>query len=308
MNLSVIIPTYNAKDLLAKLLLRLRSQSVDFELVIIDSSSTDGSAELAKASADTFLSIPKDRFDHGGTRTMAAKAAKGELLLFLTQDALPNSEHALANLLQALDNPMVGAAFGRQLPYENTSLFGKHLRYFNYPQKSYIRTLSDKEHYGLKTVFFSDSFSVYRRSVLAEVGWFKDGLIVGEDMYVIAKILMAGHKIAYRADATVLHAHDYTLLEDFRRYFDTGVFHERESWLIDVFGKAEGEGGRYVKSEFRFLLQEKAYSKIPEFVLRNGLKYLGYTLGRHYQYIPYKITKILSMHSRWWHPHHSIKE
>ena len=301
MNLSVIVPTYNAKDLLAELFSRLRSQSVDFELVIIDSSSTDGTAELAKEAADTFLSIPKHTFDHGGTRAIAAKAAKGELLLFLTQDALPENDHTLENLLQAFDDPVVGAVFGRQLPYESTSLFGKHLRYFNYPENSYTRTFSDKAHYGLKTVFFSDSFSAYRRSVLAEVGWFKDGLIVGEDMYVIAKIVIAGYKVAYRADAVVFHAHSYSVWEDFRRYFDTGVFHTSEPWLIDTFGKAEGEGMRYIKSELHFLLEQDAYGKVPEFIIRNGLKYLGYTIGKRYQKLPKSIAQMLSMHPSWWH-------
>ncbi len=308
MSVSVIIPTYNAKDLLADLLARLSFQSIPFELVIIDSSSTDGTAELAKEAADTFISIPKHTFDHGGTRTLAAKAAKGNLLVFLTQDALPIEQDTLETLLHAFHDPTVGAAFGRQIPYENTSLFGKHLRYFNYPKNSYTRAFTDKKHYGLKTTFFSDSFGAYRKSVLAEAGWFKNGLIVGEDMYVIANILMAGYKVAYQADAAVLHAHNYSLLEDFKRYFDTGVFHKRESWLIDTFGKAEGEGGRYIKSEFHFLLKEKAYQKIPEFIMRNGLKYLGYTFGKNYQHIPLKITKMLSMHPQWWqsnlpHPH-----
>ena len=207
----------------------------------------------------------------------------------------------MENLLQAFDDPTVGAVFGRQLPYESTSLFGKHLRYFNYPENSYTRTFSDKAHYGLKTVFFSDSFSAYRRSVLAEVGWFKDGLIVGEDMYVIAKIIIAGYKVAYRADAAVFHAHSYSVWEDFRRYFDTGVFHTSEPWLIDTFGKAEGEGMRYIKSELHFLLGKDAYGKVPEFIIRNGLKYLGYTIGKQYRKLPKSIAQILSMHPSWWH-------
>jgi len=300
MNLSVIVPTYNAKDLLTELLSRLRTQSIDFELVIIDSSSTDGTAELAKGAADTFLSIPKHIFDHGGTRTIAAKAAKGELLLFLTQDALPANNHTLEDLFRAFDDPMLGAVFGRQLPYESTSLFGKHLRYFNYPENSYTRTFADKERYGLKTVFFSDSFSAYRRSVLAEVGWFKDGLIVGEDMHIVAKIILAGYNVKYSADAKVYHAHSYTVLEDFNRYFDTGVFHACEPWLVETFGKAEGEGMRYIKSELHFLLKKGTYSKIPEFVIRNGLKYLGYSLGKHYKKLPKSIAQKLSMHPLWW--------
>jgi len=299
-SVSVIIPTYNAKDFLPDLLSSLSSQSISFELVIIDSSSADSTAELAKESADTFISIPKHTFDHGGTRTKAAKIATGDIIVFLTQDALPVTNNTLEKLLEAFEDPKIGAVYGRQIPYENTSLFGKHLRHFNYPDNSYIRTLTDKEKYGLKTIFFSDSFSAYRRSTLEKVEWFKNGLIVGEDMHIVAKIISAGYSVKYSADTKVYHAHSYSILEDFNRYFDTGVFHTCEPWLIDTFGKAEGEGMRYIKSELHFLLKEGAYGKIPEFIIRNGLKYLGYSLGKHYQKLPRSIAQKLSMHPSWW--------
>ena len=119
-------------------------------------------------------------------------------------------------------------------------------------------------------------------------------------MYAGAKILIKGNRIAYNADAKVYHSHSYTLVEEFQRYFDIGVFHKKESWLLNTFGKAEGEGSRYVKSELHYLFLQHAYLKIPEFLIRNFLKYLGYKLGQNYQFLPFNVITKCSMHNTWW--------
>ena len=72
-----------------------------------------------------------------------------------------------------LNTLMLELFYGRQLPYENASLFASHLREFNYGTKSYIRTYDDREKYGIKTAFLSDSFAAYRRSALESIDWFK---------------------------------------------------------------------------------------------------------------------------------------
>ena len=88
-------------------------------------------------------------------------------------------------------------------------------------------------------------------------------------------MILQNYALAYVADATVYHSHSYTILQEFKRYFDIGVFHKRESWILKEFGKAEGEGGKYVKSEFTYLLNKKAYLKIPEFFHTQWHEVLG---------------------------------
>ena len=300
MTISVIIPTYNAESYLPTLLESLKSQTVSFELIIIDSSSTDSTLEIAQKYTQNILTIPTDKFDHGGTRTKAGKASTGEIIVFLTQDALPYDKHTLKALVNSFTDTSLGAVYGKQLPYDKSNLFGKHLRQFNYTDTSYTRSLADKELYGIKTAFLSDSFAAYRRSALEDIDWFKDGLIVGEDSYAGAKLILKGYTLAYTADAKVYHSHSYSPIEEFKRYFDIGVFHQKEHWLLDTFGTAEGEGLRYIKSEFHYLTKEKAYYRIPEFILRNGLKYLGYTLGKQYKNLPLNLTKKCTMHTSWW--------
>lgn len=298
---SIIIPTFNAAKYLEKLLFAIQQQNISqHELIIIDSSSTDNTVEIAKKFTDNIVIIPQNEFDHGGTRTLAVKIAKGDILIYLTQDALPLGGNAIQNIITTFEDKSIGAAYGRQISYKDTNIFGKHLREFNYGAASYIRSYEDRFQYGIKTAFLSDSFAAYQKAALEEIGFFKDGLIVGEDTYAGAKIMLSGYKIAYVADAIVYHSHGYTIWQEFKRYFDIGVFHANEKWILNEFGKAEGEGLRYIKSEIAYLKQHNKLYLLPAMVLRNGAKFIAYKLGQNYKKIPKAIIKKISMHSGWW--------
>jgi len=300
--LSIIIPTLNASLYLTNIFEKLKEQTVkDYELIIVDSSSTDETVQIARSFGAKTLIIQREQFDHGGTRTLAGRDACGDILVFLTQDALPVNEFSIENLIRPIiEDSQIGATCGRQLPYPGSSPFGSHLRAFNYPENSNSRTLMDKDKYGIKTAFLSNSFAAYRRLVLEEIGWFEKRLIMGEDTCAGAKILLAGYRVAYAADAEVFHSHNYTIFQEFKRYFDIGVFHEAEPWILKEFGKAEGEGGKYLKSEMAYLIGHRKYPLIPEFILRNVLKFIGYNLGRNYERLPKNFIRKLSMHRDWW--------
>lgn len=300
--ITIIVPTYNAAKYLPSLLMRLESQTVkNYELIVVDSSSSDNTIDIAKSHQAKVITIPQSEFDHGGTRTFAAREVKGDILVYLTQDALPYNKYAIENITKPFANDgRIGATFGRQLPYPDASVFAEHLRLFNYPDVSYTRVLGDKKKYGIKTTFLSNSFAAYRASVLKEIGYFKSGLVFGEDTCAGAKILLKGYKIAYVAEAMVLHSHNYSIQQDFRRYFDMGIFHKTEGWLLKEFGKAEGEGLKYIKSEIKFLLRKRRFDLLPEFALRIIMKYSGYKLGAGHKRIKpwatkYKFAKEVSL-------------
>lgn len=301
MKISIIIPTYNAESYLPSLLEKIKNQSIkEYELIIIDSSSKDGTVKITKQFTDNVTVIPQNEFDHGGTRAKAAQIAKGEIVVFLTQDALPYDDSTIENIIKVFDDEKVGAAYGKQLSYEDTNLFGKHLREFNYPDISLFRTKEDIKKYGIKTAQLSNSFAAYRKGVLMQTGNFKDGLILGEDVYIGAKMILAGYSLVYTSEAKVYHSHSYTVWQEFKRYFDIGVFHKCESWILESFGKAEGEGMKYIKSEVKYLLGNRAWYLLPEWFVRNGMKYLGYKLGQKYEKLPMWMIKKFSMHHRWW--------
>ena len=155
--ISIIIPTYNAESYLVELYKAIKSQKyTEYELIIIDSSSNDKTVEMSREVANIVKVIPQELFDHGGTRDLAASLASGEILLFLTQDAIPANEYTFENIVEVFQNPKVTAAYGRQLNYPGTNLFGQHLRNFNYPSKTEIRSLQDIPRLGIKTAQLSN--------------------------------------------------------------------------------------------------------------------------------------------------------
>ena len=107
-------------------------------------------------------------------------------------------------------------------------------------------------------------------------------------------MLKAGYKIAYAADACVYHSHDYSLLQEMRRYFDMGVFHANDSWIRRDLGGVEGEGVRFVVSEFKYLLKN-AFWRIPESLLRTLLRYTGFRLGLMEKKLPFWLKRRLVM-------------
>jgi rhamnosyltransferase len=222
-----------------------------------------------------------------------------EILLYMTQDAVLDGENALANLLAAFDDPEVGAAYGRQLPRPEANAIEAHARGFNYPAASEIRALASRERIGIKAVFLSNSFAAYRRSALMAVGGFPANVILGEDTIVAARLLLAGYKIAYVAEACAFHSHSYTLAQEFKRYFDTGVLHSRERWLIDEFGHASGEGKRFVLSELRYLRQQDPW-QIPSALVRTLSKFVAYQLGRKEARLSPEFKRQISMRPSFW--------
>jgi rhamnosyltransferase len=298
---SVVIPTYNAAPFLPLLLQKLSEQTILHELIIIDSESTDGTQKLARKDGVVFITIPKASFNHGTSRNLGVQLAKNEIVVFLTQDALPATCDALENLVTILTSHKdIAMAYGRQLPYSKTGIFGRFARLINYPETSLIKTKELIPEMGIKTCSCSNSFAAYRKSELALVGGFPSDTILGEDVSVAARFILQGKGVAYCAEAQVYHSHDYTLSEEFKRYFDIGVFHEEQQEVLAEFSKAESEGFKYVIQEWKYLRQNGQTALIPSQLVRTAAKYIGYKMGRFENRIPKAIKRQLSMHPGFW--------
>lgn len=298
---SVIIPTYNGGMIWRQLIRSLLDQSnITFDVYIIDSSSSDETAIFAKHNNFNVKTIDSSEFNHGGTRNVAARELNSsDILVFLTQDAILDVSDTLEKMIAVFVDPDVAAVCGRQLPHENANPLAIHARKFNYPSESCVKSVSDIPSLGIKTVFMSNSFAAYRSKVFFEVGGFPENTILAEDMYLTAQMIKAGYKVAYCAEAVVRHSHNYTPWEEFRRYFDTGVFHSEEPWIRDEFGGAGGEGMRFIRSELAYLWRNAPFW-IPRAILTNACKLLGYKLGQNYRYLPWNLRYKLSMYKAYW--------
>lgn len=295
-----IIPTYNGKWDLARLLDSLESQTAKFDTFVVDSSSTDGTRELAMRVAKSVQVIASAEFNHGGTRQLMVDLnPEYEIYVFLTQDACLVDVRAIERLVEPFSDPVVGAVCGRQLPHLDATPLAEHARYFNYPPVVQVRTMGNVPELGIKTAFMSNSFAAYRREALLAIGGFPKHVIFAEDMYAAAKMLMTGWKVVYAGNAQCRHSHNYSTKEEFSRYFDMGVFHAREAWIRENFGGAGGEGLRYIQSEFRYLGLKNFYLW-PSALFRNVAKLAGYKLGQIEALIPVSIKRCLGMYKRYW--------
>lgn len=298
---SVIIPTYNAINYLPALLVSLKQQTLEHELIIIDSSSTDGTTDYLTQNHVPFLSIPTSSFNHGTTRNLGASMAKGNALIYLTQDALPANVYALERLIDALfSSDDVALAYGRQLPYPDADIMSQFARLTNYPGKSLIKSKDDIMVMGIRACHCSNSFAAYKKDMFLEAGGFPSSTILGEDVTVAAHLVLGGKRIFYCAEAEVYHSHNYTLIEEFKRYFDIGVFHKQENQVLKPFTKAESEGVKYVLQEWAYLRSKKQLHLIPQQLIRTTAKYIGYRVGYWNDWLPDLVKLKLSMHSAYW--------
>lgn len=301
--ISVIIPTLNGGHLFQEVLQSIAKQQIaeEYELLVVDSSSTDDTVQLAEEYGAKVISVKREDFDHGGTRTMTAIQAKGDILVFITQDAVLASPQSIAQLIAPLKGETgLAVSYGRQLPCADATPAATHLRLFNYPESSLRRSYEDRRKYGLKTAFVSNSFAAYKKGMLQEVGFFQDGLVFGEDTCTVGRLLLNGGSIQYVSEATVYHSHNYSMIEEFKRHFDIGVLHSSENWLLQEYGKAEGHGASYVKSAVSYYLQRGVWYLLPDLFIRCGVKYMAYKLGRGYKRLPNSLRKNFSMNATWW--------
>lgn len=302
MRIGLVVPTLNAGSAWAAWVSALRSQSVQpAAVLILDSESIDATVKQSREAGYLTKTIERSSFNHGGTRNLGFRhfVDKVDILICMTQDAILATPDAVENLIAAFDEPDVGAAFGRQLPQQDATQLAAHARLFNYPEVHRTVRLEDRIVLGFKTCFLSNSFAAYRMSDLIAVGGFPSGVILGEDTTVAAHLLLNGRAIGYRSDACVYHSHNYTAMEELRRYFDIGVFHARSPWLMNTFGTANGEGRRFVVSEARYLLQTAPWL-IPAAVIHTFMKLAGYRLGRIEHRLPNFLKRRLSMFRNYW--------
>lgn len=300
-NIQIIIPIYKPDYKFIELLKKIKNQSIkNISVLLIDSGSNEAYKKEIEDMNCLVKKIDVKTFNHGGTRQMGADMfPEKDIYIFLTQDAILANEKSIENIIKVFNNSNIGCAYGRQLPHKNASLFSSHARLFNYKDKSYIYSIEDKKKYGIKTAFNSNSFAAYRKKALDEVGGFPINTILSEDMYVTAKMLVNKWSVAYCSDAIVYHSHDYTIWQEFKRYFDIGVFHSRESWIKDTFGGAEGEGKKYIISEFKYLIERNIMLIFP-MIIRDTMKFLGFRLGMKERFISKYIKRKISMTKNFW--------
>lgn len=301
MTVTVIIPTYKPDEMFQKLIERLVSQTYPIEKIIILNTEQSYWKEeyLKDVEQAEVYHISRKEFDHGRTRAMGAEMAKSDLLVFFTQDAVPKNDTVIEYLVKAFEDPSIGAAYARQIPNSTCKLMEQYTRSFNYPDQSRVKRKEDLPELGIKTYFCSNVCAAYRKAVYEKMGGFISKTIFNEDMIMAAHMIQAGYGIAYQADAQVIHSHNYSYVQQFRRNFDLAV---SQADHPEIFAQisSESEGMRLVKKTASYLLEKKKPWLIPDLILTSGFKFLGYKAGKNYRRFPRNLVKKLTMNPAYW--------
>lgn len=279
MTVSLIIPTFNAGALLPPLIEALRGQTLPpDELLIVDSSSKDGTADTARALGCRVEVIPRADFDHGGTRDAALRSTRGDIVVFMTQDALPVSRTSLEQLLAPLADARVAAVSGRQIARPDARPYERLVRAYNYPAQSRVWTKDDLSALGVRAYLISDVFAAYRREAYLAVGGFEHPLETNEDMLIAQRLLAQGYTLAYSGEACVCHSHAFTWRQQYSRNRAVGRFMER---YRDRFPCSElGTGMTLARNVLFALLREGRPLECAAFAIDCSARLLGNRAGR----------------------------
>lgn len=305
LKIDIIIPVYKPGRELFAQLDALEAQTLPVNRVILMNTEKRYFDELlqgvefaARYQNVQVYHLPKKEFDHGGTRCRGVQHSDADIFVCMTQDAMPVDKHLLERLTARLSGD-VGAAYARQLPGDKSSEFERISRYFNYPEDSRLKSAGDLAALGIKAFFCSNVCAAYRRDVYEELGGFVRHTIFNEDMIYAAGLVRAGYQIAYEAQAQVVHAHNYTNMQQLRRNFDLGV---SQACHPEVFAavRSESEGKKLVCAAWKYLKRKKRLYKFPGFCVQCCFKYMGFLLGKHYAMLPRSWVLKITANREYW--------
>lgn len=310
----VIIPTYKPDKKLIQLLDQLVRQTVPVRRIILLNTEEKYLDRLIYGSNfnDKYKNVSiyhhsKKEFDHGNTRNKGVKHSNSDIFVMMTQDAVPKDNTLIEKLIQPLEQEEVAVAYARQLPEENCREIEKYTRSFNYPDISFIKSKENLQELGIKTYFCSNVCAAYKRTDFVELGGFVKHTIFNEDMLFAYKVIQAGKKIAYVADALIIHSHNYTATEQLKRNFDLGV---SQADHPEVFAKlpSESEGVKLVKQTTEHLWKQHLILQIPVLYVHSAYKFLGYRLGKNYRKLSKNMVLKLTSNKEYWRQYQMKKD
>lgn len=312
MHVDIIVPTYKPDETFCLLLQKLQEQTfVIHRLILLNTE--EQLWEMAKRrypisdclealSFDYVVHhVRKKDFDHGGTRNLGAVHSDADIVMFMTQDAVPADDRLVECLVRPFlgEGNQVAAAYARQLPGEDCGAVERYTRQFNYPELGQKKSREDIGRLGIKAFFCSDVCAAYSREVFQKLGGFESPVIFNEDMFFAAKALYAGYIVEYAADARVVHSHNYSAQQQFHRNFDLAVSQAQHPEIFEQVS-SEAEGMRLVWGTVRHLCSIGKPWLIWPLFLQSAGKYAGYFLGKRYRKLSRKQILRCTMNPDYW--------
>ncbi len=287
-DVSIILLTINGGSRLEELMQSIRTQRYNgkMEIIAIDSGSQDNTVEILEKYGAEIFKIKPEEFHHSKTRNLGAQKSKGDILVYLTQDALPVDDCFLINLLKPLDKETADVVYGRQIANHDSNKMDIFFYSYYYPQK---RRILKKNHannpkkFYMENIFVSDVCSAIKREVWDSVP-FDNDVPMAEDKDFALKALLAGYKIIYEPKAAVYHSHNYSLSSLFRRRFKDGAAFTS----IALEGEYDyvNKGMSYFLEQMKYFIKNKYFLHIPYALIYNFVYFSAVFLGNNQKYLP----------------------
>lgn len=259
---SIIIRCYNEREHIGKLLHGIDEQSMaDYEVLLVDSGSTDGTLEIAKQySVDDIIHIDPQKFSFGRALNYGCEAATGDFCVFASAHVYPKRRDWLERLLEKFEDPDIALVYGKQRGNEETK----------FPEKRvFKRWFPDEDIDYQESPFCNNANAAIRRELWEEFPYDED-LTGLEDLDWAKRVQNEGHEISYASDAEIIHVHDETSKEIFNRYRREAIAHkeimpDQEFTFRDFLWMF----GKNVLADYRAAVERGAFlenlREIPEF-------------------------------------------
>ena len=291
--IDVIIPVWKPPAEFYELIAKLGSQETAVRRIcLVETVERNGESALDESLLEKLplaverREILRESFDHAGARMTGAETSDADYLLFMTQDAMPAGDLLVTRLLEGIRSVSdCAACYARQLPKEGASQATRITQELNYPPESSVHRLEDLKKMGVRALYCSNVCALYDHRIFDRLGGFAPPAVFNEDMVFAHGALKAGYCIRYEAGAEVVHSHEYTAGQQFRRNFDLGVS-QGDRWDVFADARSEGEGVRYVLRMLRALAGTGSASEIPVFIGRCAARYAGFKLGKNHRHLP----------------------
>ncbi len=277
--ISIICPLYNAEDYLSSLDKALNKQEdVNVtEIKYILTKSSDNTKKILDLLGADYREINSKDFSHSLTREEAVMSAKGDIIIFITQDIVIEDNKFLHKLIKPIINHEANATYARQISKFNN--IEKYTREYNYPKNSRVIAKDDISKLGLKAFFFSDVASAIDIKIFRKLnGYDQKNLPTNEDMYFAYKLIANHYKIKYCAEAIVYHSHNFTLNQLYNRYKLTGKFMKENSYL-NQYGTTSS-GASMAKYVLKRILQEKRFDLLFCYPFDMSARLIGMKVGK----------------------------
>lgn len=205
---SIIIKAYNEEKNIEDCLNKIFDQAYrDFEVIIVDSESTDNTLRIASKFPVTIIKMKKRDFSFGKALNIGCSKANGKYCISLSAHATPLDNSWLENLIAPLENEMIAGAYAREIPRKDCNPL---------EARKILGTFSDKEKSQTKDCFFSNVSSVFKKNLWKDVK-FNEKIGTTEDHSWAKEMIKKGYGISYQPKAKVYHSHNHSLGSLYKR-------------------------------------------------------------------------------------------